>query len=218
MSIKQDTLQTIGICLSAAAAMAALGYYAGHHTASSENETLKREIEQMMAAQNTKNVFTFLEDLKEYNENLFEFEAHIKKLAELTEERDKLANENIRLSEEISTHTSRITELAKSLETTTSDVKDLREKLAVKYTLSNDVSLAVGQSHTFANGLVTLGVQSLYSTRAVLTIFDKQEYLNVGEGYHFEIEDNRCRLILSGIARKSDENNGTFLLACERQD
>ena len=208
-------ITVVATCLVATAAIFAIGYYTGRDTASSETDRLKQEIELYKAAQNTKNVLTFLEDLRDYNENLFKFEKHAGKVAELNRKIKELTEESAKLSAIIAVQSSETLKLKEALGTKESEIKQLTKKLSLKYTVAEEVLIPEGQAHTFLNGYVTLGVKSLFSNWTSVTIFDRNEHLDVGEGYRFKIENNICAVIFNGVAKKADSKYAKFSFVCE---
>ncbi len=203
--------------LAAVAAFFAAGYYTGRDTAVSEVNSLKRELQMFQSAQGATNLLSYLEDLSEYNDKLFNFTTHKREVAELK-------NKILTLDKDIQNGVSKLQQTENELKQKNTRlleaeevISDLQKKLSAKYSTASEVTLSEGQSHSFFNGSVILGVQSIYSNYVVATIFNEREFLDIAEGYQFKLEDNVCSITPTHLTSTRAQKSADFSLICSQE-
>jgi len=211
MATKTEVITAIGAFLTASVALGGFGYYLGRDTASSEVSQLTREIDWFKSAQGIENALDYLSELSAYNDNLFEFAAHQKEISEKN-------NEITELTDAVQSLEQGKQNLQVELEQATQDLRDsqahvdiLNNRLSVKYVVEESVSLTPGRSHRFLDGAVTLGLQSVLSNSAMVTLRNDTEFLDVGEAVEIRVEDARCMVVLRS---STFDNNSEFDLIC----
>lgn len=217
--IRLELITAIGTSLAAVAAFTAVGYYAGKDTVSSENAQLKDQIELFKAANETKNVLTFLEDIKSYNEKLFHFEEVTRKILDLEDQVEVLRERNGDLNIQVDNKEARVLELQGQIEILNENIERVERQLYMKYAIDEEVNITEGQAHTFSD-IVTVGVRNVYSGRVVATVLGGIEFIAVGEQVNFDHPPNTCQLTLIGVypntseVNSSEPNYARFTLKC----
>jgi seryl-tRNA synthetase len=217
---RAEMIAAIASGIAALAAFAGFGYYLGRDTATSEIKQLEREIELFKAAQDTKNVLSYLEDLQKYNENLFEFSAHEEEVSKLVREIEELSRVSVELKSQLEEKNSELERLAKEASSKDAEIKALESELVSKYTITEDFSITAGKSKAFFEGEFVLGVNSIYNNYIHVTAFDQLDFLDIGESLRFSVRKNHCVLTLMGVDTSSEPDVAQISFACReaRQD
>ncbi len=211
MSTTSGLIGTICACATAIAAVAGFGYYLGRDTAESEVSQLERELEMFKSAQDVKNALEYLDDLSVYNDNLFRFKEYEEKMATRDAEIAKLSSDVELLHTRLADSELQIKDASSALLIGRQTIGELTDALEEKHELNDTITLKEGQSHRFSASAIVVGVQSIYSSRAVITLQNEMEFINVGQGFTIQKEDTRCTVTL----RKINENQeATFDLIC----
>jgi hypothetical protein len=214
MTTKVEIATLLATCVLAAFAAAGFGYYLGRDTASSQVDQLKREIDTFKSANNIKNAFDYLSDLRGYNDNLFEFSKYEKQIADKQSELDKLLDNTATLRRKAESLQNQLNLASKAQQNSQAQIRDLTRRLKLKYSVNESVSLEKGQSHSFLNGAAIIGVQSVYDSRAVITLQNQTHFIDVGGTIEIQVEDARCMVALRNT---SYDGNSVFDLICRTQ-
>lgn len=211
MPTRTEMVTVIAACLAAAAAVGGFGYFMGRDTATSEVSQLNRELELLKSAHGVENALDYLADLSTYNDQLFRFSEYEEKIAERNEKIAALSTNISTLEQDVDSLRDQLSLAAEIEQTSRKEIADLSDSLAIKYELEDTVSLIEGQSHSFLDGAVLVGVQNTYSNRAVITLKNETEFIDVGEGVEVQVDDARCLVALRSTSRNA---GATLDLTC----
>jgi len=214
MATKLEVATVIAASLAAAATVGGFGYYMGRDTASSEVSQLTPEIEWLKSAQGIENALDYLSDISAYNDNLFEFARHEEQLSEKNTEIEKLTDTVDLLNSRAETLQSELEKSTKALKVSEERITDLSDSLAIKYDIRQSVSLLEGESHMILDGAAIIGLQSSYNNRAVITLQNETEFLDVGSVSEIKVEDARC---IVALRRTSMYEGSDFDLICRSE-
>jgi len=102
----------------------------------------------------------------------------------------------------------------KALKVSEERITDLSDSLAIKYDIRQSVSLLEGESHMILDGAAIIGLQSSYNNRAVITLQNETEFLDVGSVSEIKVEDARC---IVALRRTSMYEGSDFDLICRSE-
>ncbi|MBB3065352.1 hypothetical protein [Limibacillus halophilus] len=210
-------LSCIAVCLTAVAAFAVAGYYYGRDSASSETKQLERELDVLKAAVNTEGLISFLSDLKTYNETLFQFGSLADQISQLEKENSKLEEEIKKLNYNVTNSQLKIKITLEENTALRNDIKLLKEKLLIKYTPDKIVKIDAGNSYTFMDGLLTVGVLNVFNGWANLKVKNEDVTLDVGEQFPFKENNLKCVITLSSVNAEYKNQNVEIFLLCKQE-
>ncbi len=150
-------------------------------------ESLKQQIEAYEKSQNWKLPET-LEEIRKASKQLTLQLKDKQELEKLRVQVDDLSAKNQSTQIEL-----------KETQTKLTEATDTLSKLILK---AQTVDLTEGETADLIENKETIGIQSVYPSRAVVTLFNSTKFLNIGDSVTYKFSNKECQVTLTKIHAK----------------